>query len=84
MKTVAVTSSQFRQEQSRFLDEAQRTPISIMSRGKRTRAVVVSPEFFAKAVEALEDKIDVHAAELARNEVGEITHDDLKRELGLD
>ena len=41
-----VTTSEFRNEQSRYLDAAQREPVSILSRGARRRAVVVSPDFF--------------------------------------
>ena len=83
MKTMSVTSSHFRQSQSQFLDEAQHTPVAITSRGSRVRAFVVSPSFFARAVEALEDREDVQAAELARGESVEISHEDLKKELDL-
>ncbi|MEJ5929203.1 type II toxin-antitoxin system Phd/YefM family antitoxin [Corynebacterium sp. H128] len=78
-----VTSSQFRQEQSRLFEEAQREPIAIMSRGSRMRAVVVSPDFFQRAMEALEDQADIQDAEAARNKPGEISHEELKKELGL-
>ena len=83
MKTMSVASSQFRQSQSQFLEEAQHTPVAITSRGSRVRAFVVSPSFFARAVEALEDREDVQTAEIARGESAEISHEDLKRELGL-
>ncbi|WP_239121736.1 type II toxin-antitoxin system Phd/YefM family antitoxin [Corynebacterium minutissimum] len=83
MKTMSVASSQFRQSQSQFLDEAQHTPVAITSRGSRVRAFVVSPSFFARAVEALEDREDIQAAESARGESVEISHEDLKKELGL-
>ncbi|WP_330901877.1 prevent-host-death family protein [Corynebacterium propinquum] len=58
-------------------------PVTITSRGSRARAVVVSPSFFARAVAALEDQEDMHAAEIAREETEEISHDELKKELGL-
>ena len=41
-----VTTSEFRNEQSRYLYAAQREPVSILSRGALRRAVVVSPDFF--------------------------------------
>ena len=78
---MSVASSQFRQSQSQILDEAQHTPVAITSRGSRVRAFVVSPSFFARAVEALEDREDVQAAELARGESVEISHEDLKTKL---
>ncbi|MGV0400792.1 type II toxin-antitoxin system prevent-host-death family antitoxin [Corynebacterium segmentosum] len=78
-----ITSSEFRQSQSQILEDVQRMPVVITSRGSRARAVVVSPAFFARAVEALEDQEDIHAAELAREETDEISHDELKKELGL-
>ncbi len=83
MKTMSVASSQFRQSQSQILEEAQHTPVAITSRGSRIRAFVVSPSFFARAVEALEDREDVQTAEIARGEAVEISHEDLKKELGL-
>lgn len=82
MSTIA-TSSQFRSEQSRYLDAAQREPVSILNRGTRRRAVVVSPEFYDRAVQALEDIEDIRAAADARQEPGVISHEALKSELGL-
>ena len=78
-----MASSQFRQSQSRILEEAQHISVAITSRGSRVRAFVVSPSFFARAVEALEDREDIQAAEIARGESVEISHEDLKKELGL-
>lgn len=83
METKSVASSEFRNSQSQLLEEAQRTPVVITSRGSRARAVVVSPTFFARAVEALEDLEDIHAAEIARQESEEISFEDLKKELGF-
>lgn len=80
----AVTQSEFRQNQSQILDDAQREPISVTSRGRRPRAVVVSPDFFIRAREALEDQEDIQDADNARAEVGFISHDDLKQDLGID
>lgn len=83
MEIKSVTSSEFRKTQSQLLEEAQRTPVVITSRGSRARAVVVSPAFFARAVEALEDLEDIRAAEIARQESAEISFEDLKKELGF-
>lgn len=83
METKSVTSSEFRQSQSQILEDAQRTPVVITSRGSRVRGIVVSPSFFDRAVEALEEQEDIRAAEIAREETEEISHEDLKAELGL-
>lgn len=83
MEIKSVASSEFRNSQSQLLEEAQRTPVVITSRGSRARAVVVSPAFFARAVEALEDLEDIRAAEIARQESAEISFEDLKKELGF-
>ena len=81
--TVTVTQSEFRSEQSRHLDTCQREPVFILSRGSRRRAVVVSPEFYDRAIQALEDIEDIRAAAEAQRETGEISHEDLNTELGL-
>ncbi len=80
----STTLSDFRAHQSRILDDAQREPVEILSRGKRRRAVVVSPEFFDRAVQALEDQTDTRGASEARGESGSVSHEDLMAELGLD
>lgn len=54
-------------------------PVTITSQRSRARAVVVSPSFFARAVAALEDQEDINAAEIAREEVEEIQHAELKK-----
>ena len=59
---VTTTLSNFRANQSEVLDAAQRAPVEILSRGSRRRAVVVSPEFFDRALQALEDQADVRGA----------------------
>lgn len=81
--STTVTSSEFRSEQSRYLDVAQREPVAILSRGTRRRAVVVSPDFYDRAIQALEDVEAIRAAAVARQEAGGISHEDLKAELGL-
>lgn len=48
------------------------------------RAVVVSPGFYDRAVQALEDIEDIRAAAAARQETGGISQEDLRSELGLD
>ena len=78
-----VTTSEFRNEQSRYLDAAQREPVSILSRGSRRRAVVVSPDFFDRAIEALEDMEDIRAAAAARLDDEVVTLEELKVEFGL-
>jgi PHD/YefM family antitoxin component YafN of YafNO toxin-antitoxin module len=79
----STTLSNFRANRSKVLDDAQRAPVEILSRGSRRRAVVVSPEFFDRAVEALEDVEDIRAAAAARGEQGSVSHEDLMAELGL-
>lgn len=79
----SVTLSQFRSQQSDYIAAAQREPVEITSRGAGRRAVVVSPEFYDRAVRALEDQDDIRAAVEARSEVGRVSHEELMRELGL-
>lgn len=83
METKSVTVSQFRKSHDQILAEAQRMPVTVTSQRSRARAVVVSPSFFARAVAALEDQEDIHAAEIAREEAEEIQHEVLKEALGL-
>ena len=64
----SVTLSQFRNNQSEYIAAAQREPVEITSRGVGRRAVVVSPEFFDRAMQALEDQEDVRALAKAREE----------------
>lgn len=80
----SVTLSQFRNQQSDYIAIAQREPVEITSRGVGRRAVVVSPEFFDRALQALEDQADVRDAAQAREENGRrVTHEELAAELGL-
>lgn len=80
----SVTLSQFRNQQSDYIAAAQREPVEILSRGAGRRAVVVSPEFFDRALQALEDQADILAAAAARGETGQrVAHEDLVAELGL-
>ena len=83
-RMTSVTLSQFRNRQSDFIAAAQREPVEITSRGVGRRAVVVSPDFYDRAVEALEDLADIRAAEAARKEPGRrVSHEELMSELGL-
>ncbi|GAA4916951.1 type II toxin-antitoxin system prevent-host-death family antitoxin [Nesterenkonia rhizosphaerae] len=77
----SVTLSQFRSRQADLLAAAQRDPVEITSRGAGRRAVVVSPEFYDRAVQALEDQADIRSAAEARREEGRVSHEDLVREL---
>ncbi|MGJ9402214.1 type II toxin-antitoxin system Phd/YefM family antitoxin [Arthrobacter sp. KK5.5] len=79
----SVTLSQFRNQQSDYIAAAQREPVEITSRGAGRRAVVVSPEFFDRALQALEDQADIHGAAQARTEMGRVSHEELVRELGF-
>lgn len=78
----SVTLSEFRGRQSDYIATAQREPVEITSRGARVRAVVVSPEFYRRALQALEDQADVEAATRARQERGGVSHDELVEEIG--
>lgn len=79
----SVTLSQFRSQQSDYIAAAQREPVEITSRGAGRRAVVVSPEFYDRAIRALEDQADIRAAAQVRKETARISHEELLRELDL-
>lgn len=78
----SATLSEFRSQQSDYIATAQREPVELTSRGANRRAVVVSPEFYDAAIEALEDRADVRGAAKARREE-RVSHKDLMAELGL-
>ena len=78
-----VTLSDFRARQADLIAVAQREPVEITSRGAGRRAVVVSPEFYDRAVQALENEADIRAAAAARAETERISHEDLTAELGF-
>ena len=73
----SVTLSQFRNNQSDYIAAAQLEPVEITSRGVGRRAVVVSPAFYDRAVQALEEQADIRAAIEARNETGRVSHQEL-------
>ena len=79
----SVTMSEFRSQQSSLIAAAQREPVEITSRGSVRRAVVVSPDFYDRALQALEDQADVRAAAAARQESGRVSQETLEQELGL-
>ncbi|MCQ9330708.1 prevent-host-death family protein [Corynebacterium phoceense] len=61
-------------------------PVVITSRGSRTRAVVVSPGFFSRALAALEAQKEweeLRQAVAASKEHDESSPEDLTKELGL-
>jgi len=80
----SITLSEFRARQSDYIAAAQRAPVEITSRGVGRRAVVVSPDFFDRALEALEDQEDIRAAAAARDESEpRASHTDVMAEFGL-
>lgn len=79
----SVTLSDFRNRQAELIATTQREPVEITSRGVGRRAVVVSPEFYDRAVQALEDQSDIRAAAAARQESERISHEELAAELGV-
>lgn len=79
----SVTLSVFRNRQADLIATAQREPVEITSRGAGRRAVVVSPEFYDRALQALEDQADIRATTAARQEPERVSHEDLTAELGF-
>jgi len=82
-RMTSVTLSDFRNRQADLIAVAQREPVEITSRGAGRRAVVVSPEFYDRAVQALEDQADIRAAAAAREESERESHEDLADEFGI-
>lgn len=80
---ISVPLSDFRNRQADLIAAAQREPVVITSCGAGRRAVVVSPAFYDRALQALEDQADISAAAAARQETERISHEDLATELGL-
>lgn len=50
------TLSDFRQNQAHYIAAAQVEPVELRSRGAQTRAILVSPAFYAEAMEALKER----------------------------
>lgn len=76
---ISATPSQFRSQSSEYIAATQHEPVEIISR-RAGRAVLVSPEFFDRAMQALEDQADVRAVAEARDEP-RIPFEDLVEEL---
>ena len=51
-----MTTAESRRTLGSTLDIAQREPVEILSRGVRLRAVLVSADFYQRAIEALEEE----------------------------
>lgn len=80
---MTVTSNDARTKWSEMIDAARNEPVSITRRGK-TVAVLVKPEFFERAMDALEEIEDIQDVADALAEDGPwVSLEDLKRELGL-
>lgn len=75
---ISVTLSRFRSQQSDYIAVAQREPVEFTLRGAGRRGVAVSPEFFDRAMQALEDQADIRAAAQARQEP-RVSHSELGR-----
>jgi antitoxin StbD len=83
-RMTTTTSNEARTHWAELIDGVRLEPVHITRRG-RPVAVVVDPDFYARAVEALEDAEDVAAARAARAEGGPmVTHEELLRELGIE
>lgn len=79
-----MTLSELRAHQSEVMNKVHTEPVRITSRGKTPRAVLVSPEFFEAALEALEDQEDLRAAQAARDEGVYVNFADAMKALGID
>lgn len=79
----SVSLTELRNQLHNNIAAAQREPVEIVSRGaSRRAAVLVSADFFDRAIEALEDQDDVRAAAEARQDSGPtISHEQLIAEL---
>lgn len=81
---MTVTSNDARTKWSEMIDASRNEPVTITRRG-RAVAVLVKPEFFERAMDALEDLEDIEdAAEAAASDEPTISHLDLMRELGFE
>lgn len=85
MGDMAIRNSNDARTQWAELIELVRTePVHIERRGREV-AVLVSPAFFERAIEALEDIEDIAAAEASMAEAGPVvSHEELMRELGIE
>lgn len=80
----SVPLSEFGNALGDYLAAAPHEAVEITAPNAERRAVLVSPAFFDRAMQALEDQDDIHAAAEARkNPQSSIAHDDLAAQLGL-
>ena len=78
-----MTATDAREHFSEALAASATEPVFITRHGKRV-AALVTPEFYDRAIEALEDAEDIAAARAARDEPGEsIPWEVVKADLGL-
>lgn len=76
-----VTLSQFRAHQSELINKARTEPVHILARGRTPQAVLVSPDFFTAAIEALEELEDIRATVQAREEGAFVDFDEAMKSL---
>lgn len=83
-RVITVSASVLRARQRDCIELVQREPVRIIARDGASRAVLVSPTFFDRAVTALEDLADLQAAAAVRVAGGEVVaHDALMAEMGI-
>lgn len=84
MGMVVKNANDARTQWADLLEHVRDEPVHIERRGREV-AVLVAPDFFRRAVEALEDIGDLEAADAALAEDAPlVAHDDLMRELGIE
>ena len=80
---VTMSAAEFRGRIGEAMDAVQREPVTVTNRG-RARAVLVSVDFYERALAALEDDADIAAAAEARADDGpRVTQEELLADLGL-
>lgn len=78
------TANEARMHWSELIDAVRQEPVHITRRG-RPVAVVVDPDFYERAVAALEDAEDLADTHTAKTETEpRVTHAELLRELGIE
>ena len=78
-----MTATEVREHFSEALAASIRGPVFITRHGRRI-AALVTPEFYERAIEALEDAEDIAAARAALDEAGpSISWEVVKADLGL-
>ncbi|APT93295.1 hypothetical protein CPHO_10780 [Corynebacterium phocae] len=74
----SITEVELKAKMAHYLDRVATQPVAILDTKGEPRAVLVTLEFFARALESLEDIADVEAARKSRLEPGEVTHEEVK------